>query len=552
MRVTARVFGTLTEPAGSFVRGCQGHVVPEEQGARFEVTAPMPALSFSAAGDGVRSMVLGTPDGLYRCALADDQGFATTDLAQAAAGAYTVWVGGDQGAELAAQVIASGQPVSPIEIFGLDPERLGEPRAGRFVFAASAETGRQVLAESAALFADVPLDPLSSDYCPGYGRLDAADAVLTLDQATSRFSLFAMSDRDLTMAVLTPSGQVLCNDDSYQLNPAVTIDGAEAGNYHVFVGGYSQGGTGRYDLYASQGGPAFSNATFNPEAEPIFGRAVLDMNEAGNGQTVANGTLTGTDPMESLPVGGFCPGVTDISAPTAVLTLDQSVPMFSLYARSSADTVLAVRAPDGSWQCNDDSFELNPAVSFSGAQPGDYLAYVGSYNPGSSDPFTLFASLGSANWGATPGAGTGTTSQIPLNAAAEPLLGTIDFGPGTRIDPRIIFDIQPSQNEAFGMGEGCAGFIHPEAPDLVINAESGLPQMMVYVASDADGTLAIVGPDGHLFCNDDFEQLNPGVVIYSPMAGSYSVFVGTYGGNGGLATMGVTVANPQWVMDREH
>jgi hypothetical protein len=42
------------------------------------------------------------------------------------------------------------------------------------------------------------------------------------------------------------------------------------------------------------------------------------------------------------------------------------------------------------------------------------------------------------------------------------------------------------------------------------------------------------------------------VMIPNPQPGAWAVFAGTYGGTGGLATLGVTIANPLWVMDREH
>ncbi|MCB1360775.1 MAG: hypothetical protein KDJ96_06660, partial [Rhodobacteraceae bacterium] len=255
VRVGAHVQGPVSDPATSYVRGCQGSVMAEGDGVPFEVTGMMAQLNFTAAGDGLRSLVLGTPDGLFQCALADDQGFAATGLANAGPGRYTIWLGADEGAQVDARLFASDRPVSAIELFGLDVARLGEPRAGRFVFAASAETGRQELVSGGTLHADAELRPLSSDYCAGYGRLDAADAVLTLDQATDRFSIFALSDRDLTLAVVDPSGHVTCNDDAYQLNPGVTLDNAQAGDYQIFVGGYSQGGDGRYDLYTSEGAP---------------------------------------------------------------------------------------------------------------------------------------------------------------------------------------------------------------------------------------------------------------------------------------------------------
>jgi len=550
VRVGARVFGLVTDPAASFVRGCQGYVLPESAGAVFEVTESMEALTFTGAGDEILSLVLGTPDGLYRCALADDQGLAATQLAGVEPGRYMIWLGAAEGVTVDARLIASSQPISALELFGLDVANLGEPRAGRYVFAATAETGRQDLVSGATLFADTAMRPLNADYCPGYSRLDAADAVLTLDEAQDRFSVFALSERDLTMAIVRPDGSVICNDDSYELNPAVTVDGAEAGDYHVFVGGYSQGGTGSYDLFASEGGPAFSNVTLDLDAAPRAGSGVFDINEAGQGQLLATAQVSANDPMEMLQAGDYCPGFTDVSAPDFLMTLDADQPMISLYARSQTDLVLAVRAPNGDWSCNDDDFELNPGVRIEGAEAGDYLVFVGAYNPGAQGSYNLYASMGSPNWTSTRA--EGMTTPDALNTTAEPVLGSISFGPDTRIDPRIIFDIQPSETEAYGMGQGCAGFISPSQPDLVITAEAGLPQLMVYMASEADGTLVIAGPDGQLYCNDDFEQLNPGIMIPNAPAGDYAVFAGSYSGEGGLATLGVTIAAPLWVMDREH
>ena len=550
-RIGVHVFGPVTEPASGFVRGCQGMVPAEGAGAAFEVTGPMDTLSFTGAGAGVVSLVLGTPDGLYRCALADDQGFVVTSLAHVVPGRYTVWLGGYEGGALDARLFASAQPVSSIELFGLDPARLGEPRNGRFYFSASAESGRQELVLGGRLYAEEDMRPLAPDGCWGYGRLDAPDAVLTLDQATDAFSVFATSDRDLVLAVVDPSGQVSCNDDTYQLNPAVTVNGAQPGDYLVFVGGYSPGPDSAYDLFASAGAPAFSNAVVNLDAEPRAGYVAFDPAAGERGQLLASAPVSSSDPVESLPVGMYCAGFTDVSAPDLVLSLAGAEPMISVYARSVADLVLAVRAPDGTWSCNDDAQGFNPAVSISGAQAGDYLVYVGTYSPGETGTYNLYASIGSPDWEAAALAG-GQTVPDSLNVEAEPMVGRITYGPDTLIDPRVIFDIQPSQTEAAGMGDGCAGFITTDQPDLVIDTSEGLPQLMVYMVSDADGTLVVAAPDGHLYCNDDFEQLNPGVMIPNPQPGAYAVFAGTYNGNGGMATLGVTIASPHWVMDREH
>lgn len=550
-RVGVHVFGPVSEPASGFVRGCQGMLPAEGAAAAFEVTGPMDTLSFTGAGAGVVSLVLGTPDGLFRCALADDQGFVATSLAHVQPGRYNVWLGAAEGGALDARLFASERPVSAIELFGLDPSRLGEPRAGRFVYSASAETGRQELVAGGRLYAEEDLRPLSPEGCWGYGLLDAADAVLTLDASTDRFSIFAISDRDLVLAVVDPAGNVTCNDDTHDLNPAVTFDDAQPGDYQIFVGGYSPGPDSFYDLYASEGAPAFSNAVIDFNAEPRAGHAAFDIDAAGLGQHLVNAAVTSVDPIDSLPIGTYCSGYTDVSAPDLVLSLDAAQSMMSIYARSATDLVLAVRAPDGTWYCNDDNYQLNPGVSISNAPSGDYLVYVGTYSQGDSGTYSLYTSVGEPNWEGTALAG-GQTVPSTLNTGAEPAVGHISFGLDTRIDPRVIFDIQPSQTEATGMGDGCAGFITPDQPDLVIDTTAGLPQLMVYMVSDADGTLVVAAPDGHLYCNDDFEQLNPGVMIPNPQPGPYAVFAGSYNGSGGMATLGVTIASPQWVMDREH
>jgi hypothetical protein len=242
MRVGAHVFGPAVEPAASFVRGCRGHVLAEENGVPYEVTERLETLAFTGAGEGLVSMVLGTPDGLFRCALADAQGLVTTQLAGVTPGRYTIWLGGEEGARIDARLIASNRPVSAIDLFGLDVSALGAPRIGRFAFRAAAQTGRQELATNATLYAEEEMRPLDESNCWGYSRLDAADAVVTLEDANAMISFFAMSQRDLTMAVVTPAGNVLCNDDTWQLMPAVTVNNAPAGDYHIFVGGYSPGG----------------------------------------------------------------------------------------------------------------------------------------------------------------------------------------------------------------------------------------------------------------------------------------------------------------------
>jgi predicted Ser/Thr protein kinase len=57
----------------------------------------------------------------------------------------------------------------------------------------------------------------------------------------------------------------------------------------------------------------------------------------------------------------------------------------------AGDTGLVINAPDGSWNCNDDSFgTLNPTVEFASSRPGQYDIWVTTYaSPGQFIPGTL-------------------------------------------------------------------------------------------------------------------------------------------------------------------
>lgn len=547
LRIALAVHGETVEPAAGFVRGCPGHVTEERAGVQIEVTDPMATLTMTIADEAIEGLVLSTPDGLFRCVRRGADGLVAARLDGVAPGRYRIWPAGAPASRIDTRLILSDRPVSLLELRGLDLAALGAPRAGRHVF--TGESPRQVLAWGATLFAQEPMDPLDPGaYCAGYGRFDAPDAVLSLAAAERNLAIYARSEVDLTLAVRSPDGRWLCNDDSFGLDPAVIFETAPAGDYLVFVGGFAQGRQGRFDLFANLGAPAWDGRVFEAGA-PRHGTHAFDRNRAGLGaQLIAQGPVLASAEMNLLPTGSFCPGYGGIDAPDAVVTLNAREEMVSFFAVSETDLVLAVRSPEGQWHCNDDAFGLNPAVSIYGAPAGDYLIYVGAFSPGATGRFTLLAALGEPNWDGAPRTG----GSRALNPAAPPAVARLAFGPATPIDPRVIFDIAPSQTEARGMGAGCVGFVTPSQPDVVISVQPGLPQLMVYMVSELDGVLLVVGPDGTIHCNDDFDGLNPAVMIPNPQPGDYAVFAGSYGGQGGIATLGVTIANPLWVMDREH
>jgi len=389
--------------------------------------------------------------------------------------------------------------------------------------------------------------PLEPDYCPGFSRLDAADAVLVLDAPERRLSIFAMSERDLTLAVAAPDGRVLCEDDTYGMNPAVTFEDAPEGEYQIFVGAFSQGrGAELYDLYAIPGAPQFGAPGAEHADAPRQGHALHDPIQAPRGQHLATAPVVASDPVATLAPGQLCSGYVDAGTPDMIYSVADPGEELSLYAVSPTDLVIAVRGPDGVWLCDDDTFGINPAVTFENPLPGDYQIHVGAFAQDAEGIYALYAADGAPNWDVAQ-----TPAPEALNVAAEPAVARMAFGARTRPDPRIVFDVPQTEFAVFELGEECAGYIDPTRPDLVIEAEAGLPQLMIYMIAEADGTLTVVGPDGTLYCNDDFEGLHPGILIPNPEPGDYAVFAGTFDGSGGLATLSVTVSNPIWTMDRE-
>ncbi|MBN8552822.1 MAG: peptidase S1 [Caulobacterales bacterium] len=61
-------------------------------------------------------------------------------------------------------------------------------------------------------------------------------------------------------------------------------------------------------------------------------------------------------------------------------------------AVSDADTTLVVNGADGSWHCNDDHDGLNPAVTFTSPQSGQYDIWVGIYGEATTAPAGLYIS----------------------------------------------------------------------------------------------------------------------------------------------------------------
>ena len=75
----------------------------------------------------------------------------------------------------------------------------------------------------------------------GIGWISTRPNIVLEVQDEGSIRIEVASDSDPTLLVRLPDGSVLSNDDSEGLNPALTVRGARAGRYEVFVGTYNAG-----------------------------------------------------------------------------------------------------------------------------------------------------------------------------------------------------------------------------------------------------------------------------------------------------------------------
>lgn len=137
----------------------------------------------------------------------------------------------------------------------------------------------------------------------------------------------------------------------------------------------------------------------------------------------------------------------------------------------------------------------------------------------------------------------GATAASAQNYSANPTYGSTQLNSGFTPDPLTI-NLQSggSIDSAQSIGGACTGFI-ANAPDYRVNYRAGNYPLIISVASSADTTLVINGPDGQWYCDDDGgnQGMNPAVRFNNPASGQYDIWVGTYG-SGSLNSATLTIS----------
>jgi hypothetical protein len=126
---------------------------------------------------------------------------------------------------------------------------------------------------------------------------------------------------------------------------------------------------------------------------------------------------------------------------------------------------------------------------------------------------------------ATASLATAASAQPDFSRA--PSFGTITLSAGFAPDPRIIAVTAGGSLNAATLGSDCVGSV-ANSPDVRLNYTAGSLPLYISVESGSDTTLAVNGPDGQWYCNDDTNGTNPVVHFANPGSGQYDIYVGHY------------------------
>ncbi|MBN8608513.1 MAG: peptidase S1 [Caulobacterales bacterium] len=121
-------------------------------------------------------------------------------------------------------------------------------------------------------------------------------------------------------------------------------------------------------------------------------------------------------------------------------------------------------------------------------------------------------------------------SAVAQDYGLNPIYGTVNITAGFTPDPYTVNLQSGGQRDASAISPSCRGYI-ANAPDFRVNYSAGSFPLIISVASSADTTLVVNGPDGSWYCDDDSgnEGMNPSLRFGSPQSGQYDIWVGTYG-----------------------
>lgn len=534
---------------------CRGMVASAPDVDLMYTSGSLP-LYISVTSDADTTLVINTPDGQWFCnddytGLDPAITFGSPD-----SGLYNIWVG----------TYSSSSGLQPAELHISELEVITESSTPTKTPAAGINWQLDPTFGSVSLSSGFLPDPYVVDiiaggtqdasqvgnYCRGYVA-SAPDFDLYYDAGSFDLSFIAVSETDTTLVVRDPNGVYHCDDDGFGYpNPQVTVTDPASGLYDVWVGTYSSsGGNPDAQLAISElgYGPDGSSAddgwtTPSPTGNvdwslpPEYGSVELTAGFMPDPHVVE---VTAGGYEEAASVSDSCWGWVT-SAPTYDVYYTAGSFDISFTAVSESDTTLMVRAPDGTYHCNDDGYGYpNPQVTITNPQSGLYDVWVGRFgssNQGDMPPARLAVS--ELELGPEGGGDTGS-----IDWSLDPSYGSATLDTGFLPDPHVVTLSAGGSQDASGLGQSCRGYI-ASAPDYNIHYTAGdVYDLFISASSSTDLTLVVNAPDGSWHCSDDYSGLNPAIEFVDPDSGLYNIWVGTYSSGAGLPSSTLYISETQ-------
>lgn len=201
---------------------------------------------------------------------------------------------------------------------------------------------------------------------------------------------------------------------------------------------------------------------------------------------------------------------------------------------SGEDTVLLINTPDGQWHFNDDYENLDPGIEFPNPQTGVYNIWIGTYSGGTTRATimiteTLRSNNNGTNRNTTPNtlpSNNITTYANTPTFTSAPIAGEVTLDTGFTPDP---WEKDILAGGSFDLSQMNFSGYTSNAPDFKLHYTAGSRfKLLIKTKSDEDTVLLIRAPDGSWQYNDDYENLNAGILFERPQTGTYTIWVGTY------------------------
>jgi hypothetical protein len=260
-------------------------------------------------------------------------------------------------------------------------------------------------------------------------------------------------------------------------------------------------------------------------------------------------SVTAGGSIDASGIGSPCTGRISNAPDVQISYSAGSLPLY-FRTQAGSDTTLVVNGPDGQWYCDDDSGDGNNAqVTFANPMSGNYDVWVGTYSGGTASAQIQISEMSQGgtstytggNQGAVQnfygGANSGGAAGVDLSLPAT--YGSGYLRAGFTPDPYRIVVTAGGLNQASDISSSCRGMI-ARAPDYELTYDAGSLPLVIRTESGTDTTLAINGPSGEWYCDDDSAgNRNARVRLQNPQSGVYDIYVGTY--NGGNASANIVI-----------